>query len=225
MFATKITKKEKIKRTIKNVFASAALVSSLLFATTKTANASSVELMVGNKSATADLKESIDLTKKLGLFFRLRPTVDYCGKISAFGLADLILKLKSGLDAAAEVQFIEGVPVPRVGLQYFAKRGDFSFFTLDTAGLNNNPYFELLTTVNYNPNIYKALNLIVQVENITDLESTGNNGSTQRIRLGFTKQGWGIGPAIDLTETGNHPNLKSGTFGWNAGGFVSGAFE
>ncbi|MBI5227795.1 hypothetical protein HY988_04370 [Candidatus Micrarchaeota archaeon] len=225
MFATKKTSGgRRIKRTRTKFIASVVLFSSLMLSTPKIANANSVELMVGNKSTTADLKASADLTKKVGIFVRARPTIDYRGKISAFGLGDLTLNLNGALDAVAEVQFVGGTIVPRAGIQYFRKAGDFSFYTITTIGFDSKPYLESLSSVRYSPRIYKTLNLIAQVENVTDLDRTGNNWSTQRIRLGLSKNNWGVGAAADLSETGNHPILANGTFGWNVGGFVSKTF-
>ena len=201
------------------------LVSSLMIATPRTARAAdSIELMAGNKSATADIRASADITKKFGLFLRARPSIDYGGKISDFGLADLTLSLTDGLDAVAEVQMINGQLIPRAGLQYFAKTRDFSLYSLATIGLDANPYLESLTVLKYAPAIYKTLKLLVQIENITDAGLSGHEFSTQRIRLGVSKNGWGTGVAVDLTEFGNNPKPADGTFGWNFGGFASKTF-
>lgn len=211
-------------RKLGKALAGAVLAAGLMLASPKPARADSIELMAGNRSATLDLKASADLTNRLGVFIRARPSVDYAGKISSFGLADLTINLSGGLDAVGEVQLFGGKAVPRAGLQYFTKAGDFSLYALATIGLDSKPYVELVTLLRYTPALYKTLRLLAQVEGLTDAGSSGHDFSTQRMRLGVEWKGWGAGAAADLTETGNSPKARDGTFGWNAGGFVSNRF-
>jgi len=213
-----------IARKLGRMLAGSVLAAGLMLASPKPARADSIELMAGNKNATMDLKASADITKRLGLFIRARPSVDYAGNISSFGLADLTINLSGGLDVVGEVQLFGGRAVPRAGMQYFAKAGDFSLYTLATIGLDNKPYLESVTALRYAPVLYKTLRLLAQVEGLTDTGSIGHVFSTQRTRLGVEWKGWGTGAAADLTETGNSPKLRDGTFGWNAGGFVSKRF-
>jgi len=213
-----------IARKLGKALAGAVLAAGLMLSTPKAARADSIELMAGNKNATMDLKASANITKKLGVFIRARPSVDYAGKISAFGLADLTINLSGGLDAVGEVQLLGGKVVPRTGMQYFAKAKDFSLYTLATIGLDNNPYVESLMVLRYTPALSKTLRLLAQVENVTDVGSGGHDFSTQRMRLGVEWKGLGIGAAADLTEIGNSPKPRDGTFGWNVGGFISKKF-
>jgi hypothetical protein len=211
-----------VSRKLGRMLVASALAAGLLLP--KPARADSIELMAGNKNATLDLKASADLTKKLGVFVRARPSVDYTGAISSFGVGDLILNLSGGLDALGEVQAFGGKVVPRAGAQYFAKTGPFSLYTAATIGFDSNPYLESLTVLRCAPALYRGLALLSQIENVSDLDTGGNVFSTQRIRLGVELKGWGAGAAVDLTETGNHPKPSDGTFGWNAGGFMSKRF-
>jgi hypothetical protein len=211
-------------RKVGKTLAGAALVAGLMLASPKPAKADSIELMAGNKSTTLDLKASADITNRLGVFIRARPSVDYAGAISSFGLADMVIRLSGGLDAVGEVQLFGGKAVPRAGLQYFTKAGDFSLYTIATIGLDDKPYLESVTLLRYTPALNKNLRLLAQVEGITDAGSNGHDFSTQRTRLGVELNGWGIGAAGDLTETGNNPRPRDGTFGWNVGGFVSKRF-
>ncbi len=180
--------------------------------------------MAGNERSTLDLKASAPVNDKLGVFMRARPSVDYKGVISSYGLADLVLNLSNGLDAISEVRAFGGNVVPRAGMRYSAKTENVSLCTVATIGLDSKPYFESLTLLGYFPTIYKTLKLFAQVENISDVSATGHDSSKQRIRLGVEQGGWGAGAAVDLTETGNSPTIANGTFDWNAGGYVSRKF-
>jgi len=211
-------------RKLGKALAGSVLAAGLMLASPKPARADSIELMAGNKNATLDLKASADITNRLGVFIRARPSVDYAGNLSSFGLADLTINLSGGLDAIGEVQLFGGRAVPRAGMQYFTKTGDFSLYTLATIGLDSRPYLESLAVLRCAPALYKTLRLLAQVENVTDVGASGHDFSTQRIRLGVEWKGWGAGAAADLTETGNSPKPRDGTFGWNAGGFVSKRF-
>ncbi len=190
----------------------------------KPARADSIELMAGNKSATIDLKASAEVAKRLGVFIRARPSVDYTGTISSFALADLTINLGGGLDAVGEVQAFGGKAVPRAGMQYFTKTGNLSVYALATMGLDKNPYVESLAILGYDPSLYKILKLFTQIEVLNDADAGGNVFSAQRMRLGVELKGWGAGAAADLTQTGHNPSFGDGTFGWNVGGFMSKRF-
>ncbi len=202
----------------------AAFAAGLMLLTPKPAKADSIELMAGNKSATMDMKASADVTNKLNVLIRARPSVDYTRAISSFGLVDLNIKLVGGLDAMGEVQAFGGKVVPRTGAQYFIKTGDFSLYDSATIGLDSKPYLESDTVLRYVPVLRNNLRLLMQAEGLSDVDAGGNVFSTQRMRLGVESKGWGAGAAIDLTETGRNPSAHDGAFGWNAGGFMSKRF-
>ncbi|MFH1785025.1 MAG: hypothetical protein ABH842_01220 [Candidatus Micrarchaeota archaeon] len=217
-------KTKQVARKLAKVVTSAVLVSGLMLAAPKPAQANSIEFMAGHKSAVVDIKASAKITDELGLFFRVRPSMDYTGTISSFGLADLSIKLTDGLDAVGEIQLIGGTPIPRAGLQHFIKAGDFSAYNLATIGLDSKPYLELLTALSYSPALSETIELLTKIENVSDLDASGHIWSTQRVRVGISLDGFGFGAAVDLTETGNHANSSDDTFGWNLGGFVSKTF-
>jgi hypothetical protein len=204
--------------------AGAVLAAGLMLGTPKAANADSIELMAGNKNTTMDLKASASIAERLGVFIRARPSVDYSGEISTFGLMDLSVGLGGGLDAVGEVQAAGGSVVPRAGLQYFIRTGDFSLYALGTAGLDAAPCLEALVALRYAPMLRGSLRLLAAAEDVTDARPAGHIFSTQRIRLGLEWKGWGAGAAADLTETGNRPDYDEGSFGYNAGGFLSKTF-
>lgn len=211
-------------RKMGRAIAATVLAAGLMLGIPKPAQADSMELMAGNRAVVLDLKASADITKRLGVFVRARPSIDYDGNVAAFGLADLTLNLSGGLDAVGEVQLIGGRAVPRAGVQYFRKAGDFSLYALATIGLDSAPYLESLAVLRYNPELRKNLRLLAQIEDVTDANPGGHDFSVQRMRLGVEWRGWGIGAAADLTETGNSPKAADGTFGYNAGGFISRRF-
>lgn len=222
MNTTKMIHKENgVIRAMRRVVAGTVLASSIMLAA-KPVRADSIELMAGQKSATVDMKASAELTKKAGVLIRARPSQDFStGNITSFGLVDLTLNMAPCFDAVAEVQFSGGAAVPRAGAQNYTSVGDLSLYEIATVGLDNKPYVEILVTATYTPSLSDGLKLLIRIENINDFDKTGNNWSTQRGRLGVGISGWGIGTALDLTETGNHPKTSDGSLGWNAGGFVS----
>ena len=201
----------------KTILAGAVLAASLMMA--KPAKADSVEFMAGDKSATVDLKASADVTNKLNVFIRARPSADYSGAVSSFGLADLNIKLAGGLDAVGEVQAFGGKVIPRAGAQFFGKTGDISLFTAATIGLDSQPYIESDTVVRFTPGFFRTVRLLTQFENLTDCDKGGNIFSAQRLRLGLELNGWGAGAALDLSETGHKADIV-----WNTGGFISKRF-
>ncbi len=204
-----------ISTRLSRAFAGAVLAAGLMIA--KPAKADNVELMAGDKSATVDLKASADITNKLNVLIRARPSIDYTGAISSFALLDLNIKLVGGLDVIWEVQAFGGKAVPRAGAQFFGKKGDLSLYAAATIGLDSQPYLESDTVVRFVPELRNDMRLLTQIEGLSDFDKGGNIFSAQRLRLGAEWRGWGAGPAADLSETGHK-------FGWNAGGFISKRF-
>jgi hypothetical protein len=216
--------KELGRTRLDRMLAGAVLAAGLMLTGPKPAKANTVEVMAGNKNTTMDLKASADVTDKLNVLIRARPSIDYTGAISSFALLDLNIKLVGGLDAIGEVQAFDGKVVPRFGAQYFTKKGDFSLYDAATIGLDAKPYLESDTVLRYVPVLHNDLKLLTQFENLSDVDKGGNIFSTQRIRLGLEWKGWGVGAAADLTELGHNPSSKDGTLSINAGGFVTKKF-
>ena len=204
--------------------AAAVLTAGLMLTGPKPAKADSVEVMAGHKSTVMDIKAAADITPKLSVFGRVRPSIDHHGTIESFGLADLCIKLHGGLDAVAEIQAFEGKAVPRAGLQYFINSGDISFFTAANIGMDAKPYLESDMELRFTPVLRGELRLLSQLENLSDLDADGNIFSTQRLRLGAGWKGWGAGAAADFIELGHAPESSDGTLTYNIGAFVSKRF-
>ncbi len=205
--------------TATKLFIGGAVLAAGLMLVPGTARADSIEAMAGNKKTTLDIKATAQLTEKVGLYGRLRPSVDYTGTLDTFGLMDLYINMFGPVDFVVEGQLAGGQLTPRGGLQYFGKAGDFSLYTLLTFGLGEAKDIEHLTVLAYNPKFSTVFGLLVRAENITNFGKVGNNYTLQRLRLGLTADKFRVGGAMDLLELGNAPNLGDGTFGWNAGGF------
>ncbi|MDO8553869.1 MAG: hypothetical protein Q7S22_03625 [Candidatus Micrarchaeota archaeon] len=214
------TENESIIRRTGKIATSALLVAGLMLAP-KPAKADSLELASSTKSATIDIKASADLTKKLGVFIRARPSQDFkTGNINSFGLVDMTVNLRSNVDAVGELQFISGSTVPRAGVQGYTGLGDVNLYCITTVGLNTKPYVEVLTKLGYTPRISNNIKLLAQIEDVSDISRNGHLWSTQRLRLGLNLDTWGFGAATDLTEVGNKPKSADGSFSYAPGAFV-----
>jgi len=197
---------------IKKMVAGVAIAASMMGGMPSVANAGgSVEVMAGDKSTTLDTKVMTKVAPRTNLFLRGRTSVDYQGEVGYFGLADLSVNLVDGLDAVAEAQFIPGVGVvPRLGLGYFKKVDDFSVYGLATAGLNGeNVDAEFVANLRYAPQLTDDLNLVLNLENVTNVGEQGHNFSVQRLRTGLEHDNYEFGLAADLTEAGGEvtPNV------------------
>ena len=212
---------KKIKYGVKKVgkFVAGSLLGAALIFGAGKARADSIELMAGHNQTTLDIKAGAKVNDKVNIFGRVRPTVNYEGELSTFGLMDLSINLIGPLDFVAEVQMFGGQVVPRAGLQYFGMFGDFKIYTLMTVGMNENPNLESLTVLAFNPKLNELLGILARLENVTDLGSEGHEFSTQRLRLALTIAKFALGAAADLVELGTAPTLDDGTFIWTAGGF------
>ncbi len=197
---------------IKKLVTGVAIAASMICGTQSVANASgSVEVMAGDKSTTLDTKVMTNVAPRTNLFLRGRTSVDYQGKVGYFGLADLNVNLVDGLDAVAEAQFIPSVGViPRLGLGYFKKVDDFSVYSLATAGFNGEDVdAEFLANLRYKPQLTDDLDLVLNLENVTNVGEQGHNFSVQRLRTGLGHNNYEFGVAADLTEAGGEvtPNV------------------
>jgi len=202
---------------IKKMVTGVAIAASMVCGIPNLANADSVEVMAGNESTTLDTKISANVAPRTNLFLRGRTSVDYeSDNVNYFGLADLSVNLVDGLDAVAEAQFIPGVEVvPRLGLGYFKKVEDFSVYALATAGLSGeNVDAEFFANLRYAPELTDDLELVLNLENVTNVGEQGHNFSVQRLRTGLGVDNYEIGVAADLTEA-------SGEVTSNIGGYAA----
>jgi hypothetical protein len=196
----------------------AALAAGLVLSPNHVLAGDSVEVMVGNKSTTIDVKLDGELAPRTGFFVRNRTNIDD-GSVTSFAAADIFVNITGGLDAILHTQYASSIGVvPRLGLQYFAKSGDVSAYLLGTAGMSENPDGEVFAVFAYNPKITDDLSLVSQAEFITNFAEQ-HNFSIQRLRLGVETSGYSVGAATDLMEAG-----PEGNFGYNVGGFVKKEF-
>ena len=192
------------------------LVSPIVLADDLSTNGS-LELMSGGEYSTLDSKVSTKVVDDVNLFLRQITTIDYENNVSFFGLMDLSYNLIGGLDLVGEVQAAPGMGViPRAGLQYFEKYGDLAMYTLATASTMEKPDGEFLVNLSYSPELSENVDLLSNVEALTNVGEDGHNFSVQKLRLGITLMDhYQLGAAADLLELGNEGELS-----YNLGGFL-----
>ena len=183
----------------------------------ETPTSGSLELMAGEEYSTLDTKVATEVVGDINLFLRQITTSTPEGEVSYFGLMDLSYKLIGGLDLVGEVQAAPGMGVvPRAGLQYFQALGDSALYTLATASTIEQPDGEFLVNLSYSPELSEDVDLLTNVEALTNVGEEGHNFSVQKLRLGVTLMDrYQIGAAGNLTELGN-----AGELSYNLGGFL-----
>ncbi len=178
----------------------------------------SAEIMAGNAGIVTDVKLSVDIAPRTGLFGRQTNKINYDAKESPFGLGDLTFNLYEGLDVVGEVQFAGSV-IPRIGLEYFKKIGDAGFFVEGTINVDKPNNFELTTSATYTPEISDSKKLYLSLEDITNIGLNGHNFSLQRAKAGIEIGGVRAGLAAALSEPGTKDMLD-----YNLGAFVTKKF-
>ena len=193
-----------------------AIVSPIVLAG-ETPTSGSLELMAGEEYSTLDSKVATEVVDGVHLFLRQITTSTPEGEVSYFGLMDLSYNLIGGLDLVGEVQAAPGMGVvPRAGLQYFQALGDSALYTLATASTIEQPDGEFLVNLSYSPELSEDVDLLTNVEALTNVGEEGHNFSVQKLRLGVTLMDrYQIGAAGNLTELGN-----AGELSYNLGGFL-----
>jgi hypothetical protein len=209
----------KVKQKIKKGLATLALAATLAFPFSAKAGGN-VELMVGNKAHTLDVKLFSNVAKDTGLLARTRVGVDYEGNSSALTFLDIYQSLGKGFSAALVPQYTpdKGLVV-MLGPQYIGKWKDLSTIILLAASLEDNPNYNLITSTSYKPKLTSELNLVTQLETTNIFNNQGHVFSTERVRLGLAKDGLEGGIAADITQIG-----KEGTLDYNLGAYLKKEF-
>ncbi|MDZ7607310.1 MAG: hypothetical protein U5K79_17395 [Cyclobacteriaceae bacterium] len=190
-----------------------------------------VEVFGGNKKTTVDIMFFKFFRNGQGentrwLFFnRNRASIDYqmteTINLPQFGFTEAISYNHPALKGVAPVVigqiFNRGV-FPKAGVQFAHIKKDFTIFTwlvCETLEMPDLDYFLLLR---FTPGLSEKLDLFAQAEsvNVMPTAGSGNYSFTQRLRLGFQKNGYQFGAGADFNQTGN--GLYSGT--QNVGGFI-----
>jgi len=175
--------------------------------------ASSTEILSGHQSTTIDTKVIGGVTPKIGFLARNRMIADYKGNVNSFLIVDVTYALGNGFDAVLETQASPQIGVvPRPGLQYFKKNGDFGIFALSTTNAEKNPDLELISLLTYTPNLKENVNLLAQLETVTNIGTEGHNFSIQRARAGLDVKGYKFGVAADFFESGKTIDYNLGMF-------------
>jgi hypothetical protein len=179
-----------------------------------------VELMVGNKAHTLDVKLFGKVAKNTGLLARTRVGVDYENNSNSLTFLDLYHSLGKGFSAALVPQYTpaKGL-VMMAGPQYMGRWEDLSTVVLLATSLEEKPNYNLITSTSYRPKLTSDLNFAAQLETTNIFNDRGHIFSTERARLGLAKNGFEAGVAADITHLG-----KEGTLDYNIGAYLKKEF-
>ena len=179
-----------------------------------------VELMVGNKAHTVDVKLFGKLAEGTGLLARTRVGVDYKNNSNALTFLDIYQNIGKGLSVALVPQYTsDNGLIVMAGPQYMGKFGDLSTIALLATSLEEKPSYTLITSTSYKPKLTSDLNLAAQLETTNIFNNQGHVFSSERVRLGLAKNSFEGGVAADFTQTG-----KEGKFDYNLGAYLKKEF-
>ncbi|MEK6911099.1 MAG: hypothetical protein AABW82_04975 [Nanoarchaeota archaeon] len=210
----------KIKNSVKKGIAGLALAGSLAFPSQTSAQMNgALEVLSGEKTTLTDTKLSLDLGKKVNVFGRNITSFDYeSGKKNPFSLVDVSYNLSNGLGGVFETQFVKGMaPDPRLGLQFFKKKDDLSFYSIGTININGEPNFEGVAKLRYTPRINDKFNGLFQLENLANFNGEGLNFAVQRARVGLVRGNYEFGVGANITEVNSKGKIKND---YMLGGFL-----
>ena len=181
----------------------------------------SIELMIGQDSATVDTISSVPILPKLSFFNRNRFTSGYtaeAGKLNTLHIFSFNSNIVNSLDLVGETDLIMpvGIAEPRVGLQYFGDFGELKMFNYATVSCRDGNFLAA-TNLSYEPDFTDLLT--VNLEAFTDVGREGHNFSGQRLRVGPKIGEYKLGFAADLSENG-----PKGDFSYNLGLFAKRKF-
>lgn len=176
-----------------------------------------VEVFGGHKKTTLDVlffkyvKNKQSENSKFLFFNRNRASVDYrqtsTAYLPAFGFTEAISynhpKYK-GFAPVAVAQIFNNGFYPKVGVQYFHRKDDFTFFSWAVSEIKSSPTVDFFILTRFEPKLSKQLRIFAQVElvNAFPTEEAINYNFIQRIRLGLKFSTWQFGFGSDFSEFG-----------------------
>ncbi len=195
-----------------------------------------IEVFGGHKKTTLDImffkyfKNSKNENSKFLFFNRNRASIDYqqtsTSNLPSFGFTEAVSynhpKLK-GFAPVAVIQIFNSGVFTKAGIQYFYRKGDFTYFTWLVCETINNPNIDFFILTRFEPKLSDKLNLFTQLElvNAMPTEPNDNHNYIQRIRLGLKIKTWQFGVGSDFTEFGVDTFTKTN----NIGGFIRHEFN
>lgn len=172
-----------------------------------------VELMIGQKYGTVNLiyDRHFSQNSKLGIFHMNTIQFGYKDKINnSFILQDQIyVETFKNLRIAGGVVYSIGGFNPTAGLQYIYGGEKVFFLCAPRVNIESNPSYDIMTILQYKPEINDRVKLYTRFELLHLFDSGGNIKSFQWIRLGLEVKGIQFGLALDVDEYGPNPSIKS----------------
>jgi hypothetical protein len=172
-----------------------------------------IELMMGHKYGTVNLafSRNFSQTSKFGLFHMNTVQFDYKDDSkNSFILQDLIyVETFKNIRVAGGVAYSKGGFDPTVGLQYVYSGKKLLFLFAPRVNIESDPSYDLMTIVQYKPEINERLKLYTRLQMLNLFNSDGNIRSYQWMRIGVELKGLQFGLAVNLDEYGPNPSVES----------------
>lgn len=177
-----------------------------------------VEIFIGNEKTTLDImffnyfktkgKEQNGNQEKWLFFNRNRASIDYRMTTTSYkpqyGFTEAVSYNDKNLNGFAPVAVIQlntiGV-YPKVGIQYFKFKKNFTIFSWLVFETLNKPNMDFFLLGRYYPKLIEKLQLFSQIELINSIPTDNFKSFTfiQRIRLGLKKEDFQFGLGTDFT--------------------------
>jgi hypothetical protein len=187
-----------------------------------------VEVFVGHEKTTFDLLFFKNFKGKEGknspfLFFnRNRATIDYrqttTTYLPQFGCTEAISynhpKLK-GFAPVAVVQISNRGIFPKLGIQFFKRKKDLTFFSWVVSETLSKPNIDWFILTRFEPKLTEKLRFFSQLEVFNSVPTSDKLAYTfvQRARLGLKIKNTQMGIGLDFTQIGINDFLKTKNIG------------
>jgi hypothetical protein len=172
-----------------------------------------VELMFGNKygSVNLSLSRNFSQTSKFGFFHMNTVQFDYKDDAkNSFILQDLAYyEIIKNLRVTGGVAYSKGGFDPTAGFQYVYSGKKFLFLFAPRVNIESDPSYDMMTILQYKPQINDNLKLFTRVQMLNLFSSEGNIRSYQWMRVGLETKGIQFGLAANLDEYGPNPSVES----------------
>jgi hypothetical protein len=172
-----------------------------------------VELMMGHKYGTVNLafSRNFSQTSRFGFFHMNTVQFDYKNKDNdCFILQDLMYaETFKNLRVTGGVAYSNGGFDPTAGLQYLYSGRKLLFLFAPRINIESNPSYDIMTILQYKPEINDHLKLYTRLQMLNLFDSEGNIKSYQWMRLGIEVKGIQFGLAVNLDEYGPSPSVTS----------------
>jgi hypothetical protein len=157
------------------------------------------------------------------LFFnRNRVSIDYkmntTNDLPLFGFTEAISYNHKNLKGFAPVlvtQISNRGVYPKVGIQFFVRKNDFTFFSWIVCETLKDPNIDLFVLTRYEPKRSENAHLFAQLElvNAFPTLSNANYNLFQRMRIGLRIKEWQFGVGADFNELGNKTFINTDNIG------------